>query len=73
MFLISVCIYDAGFQIMLQACQKKTCRKKLRDFKLYYGKACQNINALNINWGANLQANGLSGTGQYRYVIKQNK
>ena len=57
---------------MLQACQKKTCRKKPCDFRLYYGKACQNINVLKINQGNNLRANALSGTGQYRYVIKQN-
>lgn len=56
---------------MLQACQKKS-RKKPRDFKLYYGKACQNINALKINQGNNLGTNTLYGSGQYRYVIKQN-
>jgi hypothetical protein len=58
---------------MLQACQKKTCRKKQRDFRQYYGKACQNINALKINRGNNLGTIRLSGYGQSRYIIKQNE
>jgi hypothetical protein len=58
---------------MLQACQKKTCRKKQRDFRQYYGKACQNIKPLKINRGNNLETNRLSVSGQLRYVIKQNK
>jgi hypothetical protein len=56
---------------MLQLSQKKLLSKNLRRFRLYHGMPCQNIKTLKINLSTGLWQNGLSGTGQYQYGIKQ--